>query len=154
VPIVVAVALWGPCGQGKRSVGCHCDNMAVVYAVNKGAARNPHLTRLLCVLGFLCGVHSITLTAQHIAAVRNVAADALSRNQLSVFFTSCPQATPMPSRVPLCLQELVLDQSLCWTSPSWKQRFTTMLTTVSQLLPSCLTPPPNVVTSPSAQLPA
>ena len=74
--------------------------MAVVYAVNKGVARNPQLTRLLRVLGFLCGVHSITLTAQDIAGVRNVAADALSRNKLSVFFASCPQAAPMPSGVP------------------------------------------------------
>ena len=153
VPIVLAVALWGPLWAGKK-IGCRCDNMAVVYAVNKGAARNPQLTRLLRVLGFLCGVHSISLTAQHIAGVRNVAADALSRNQLSVFFASCPQAVPIPSGVPLCLQELVLDQSLRWTSPSWKQRFITMLTTVSQLLPSCPMPPPNVVTSPSAQLQA
>ena len=153
VPIVVAVALWGPLWSGEK-IRCLCDNMAVVYAVNKGAARDPKLTRLLRVLGFLCGVHSISLTAQHIAGVRNVAADALSRNQLSVFFASYPQAAPMPSGVPLYLQELVLDLSLRWTSPSWKQRFTTMLTTVSQLLPSRLMPPPNVVTSPFARLQA
>ena len=81
MPIVLAVALWGPLWSGKK-IGCRCDNMEVVYAVNKGAARNPYLTRRLRVLGFLCGVHSITLTVQHIAGVRNVAADALSRNKL------------------------------------------------------------------------
>ena len=40
VPIVVAVALWGHLWRGTR-VCCYCDNIAVVFALNKGSARDP-----------------------------------------------------------------------------------------------------------------
>ena len=54
VPIV------GSWWKGKKIL-CLCDNMAVVYAINKGSARDPKLMKLLRVLAFLCAVHSIDL---------------------------------------------------------------------------------------------
>ena len=61
VPIVVAVALWRPWWRGKKIL-CHCDNIAVVFAVNRGSACDPKLMRLLRALACLCAVHSIHLT--------------------------------------------------------------------------------------------
>ena len=56
VPIVLAVALWGPQWAGTK-VCCWCDNSAVVWAINKGSARDPKLMRLLrCLCFFLCSV--------------------------------------------------------------------------------------------------
>jgi len=65
VPIIVAVALWGPLWAGSK-VRCLCDNMAVVYAVNKGAAKDPHLMRLLHILAFWCAMFNIFLVAHHL----------------------------------------------------------------------------------------
>ena len=53
VPIVIAVALWGPC--------CYCDNSGVVFAVNKGATRDPQLMRLMCALYFFCASYNVTI---------------------------------------------------------------------------------------------
>ena len=39
VPIVMATALWGPQWAGSV-VCCHCDNAAIVAAINNGSARD------------------------------------------------------------------------------------------------------------------
>ena len=78
-PIIVAVVLWGPLWAGLK-VWCLCDNIAVVYAVNKGTAKDPQLMRLLHILAFWCAMFIIVLLAQHIPGVLNTSADALSRN--------------------------------------------------------------------------
>ena len=84
VPIIVAVALWGPLWAGLK-VQCLCDNIAVVYAVNKGTAKDPQLRRLLHILAFWCAMFNIVLVAQHIPGAQNTSADALSRNNYSLF---------------------------------------------------------------------
>ena len=139
VPIIVAVALWGPLWAGSK-VTCQCDNMAVVYSVNKGTAKDPRLVRLLHILAFWCAMFNIFLVAQHLPGIANTSADALSRNNYSLFSSLCPQAAPVPSGVPACLQDLVLDQSLRWTSPRWMQLFKATLETVSLLLRKSPTP--------------
>ena len=65
VPIVVALALWGPKWEGQNVV-CFCNNMAVVFAVNKGSARDPRLMRLLRITAFFCGAYKVTLSARHV----------------------------------------------------------------------------------------
>ena len=55
VPIVVAATLLGPYWVGKH-VRFLCDNMAVVAAVNKEAARDPTLSHLLRILAFVAAV--------------------------------------------------------------------------------------------------
>ena len=56
VPIVVAIALWGHTWKGSR-VCCYCDNIAVVFALNKGSATTDafaaRLVFLLCYPGHL-----------------------------------------------------------------------------------------------------
>ena len=77
VPIVVAVALWGPQWAGQK-ICSRCDSIAVVCAINKRSARDPVFSRLLCILCMLCAVYDITLVACHLPGLQNASADALS----------------------------------------------------------------------------
>ena len=129
----------GPKLGGGQCVCCYCDNIAVVYAINKGTARDPQMMRLIHTLFFFCATYRVTISARYIPGVRNTAADALSRANLPLFFTLNPQAAPLPSVIPDVLQQLVLNRKLLWTSPSWIKLFTSTLATVSPLLREPLT---------------
>ena len=132
-PIVMATALWGPQWAGSK-VCTLCDNTAVVYAVNKKSAKDPALSRLLRILFLFCAVYDITLVARHLPGVRNASADALSRNQLSLFFSLNPQTSPMPAIIPQALQELLFNQHLSSTSKTWIAQLRATLAT-ALLLP-------------------
>ena len=121
-PVVLAVATWGACWRG-RVVRVLCDNSAVVFAINAGRARDKLLMHLLRCLYFFCAHHCVTLVASHIQGAVNRVADAISRNHLDTFRSLVPQALPLPSvlRPSLCL--LLLETSLTWTSPRWRQLF-------------------------------
>ena len=145
VPIVVAVALWGPQWAGQK-ICSRCDNIAVVCAINKRSARDPVLSRLLRILCMVCAVYDITLVARHLPGLQNASADALSRNKLSVFLSLNPQASPMPSVIPSPLRELVLNHNLSCVSQVWTERLMATLATAS-LQPM---PPPRGVMQDSA----
>ncbi len=148
VPIVIAI--WGHLWRGRR-ICCYCDNMAVVYALNKGSARDPQLMRLLRSLCFFCAAHSIAISARHIAGTLNDSADALSRNNLSRFFSTNPQALPHPCPVQQELLDLVFNHKLLWTSPTWTKLFAAILKGAS---PPPYLPPtslPNAATHFSAE---
>lgn len=142
VPIVMAVILWGPYWAGKR-VRCLCDNISVVAAVNKGAARDPALSSLLRTLAFVTAVLDISLTARHLPGVQNTSADALSRDKLPLFFSLNPQASPIPAIIPQELRKLVLNTSLHWTSPGWTRLLSTSWVAALRLPPAQHTNPPN-----------
>ena len=150
IPIVIAVAVWGHHWAGQR-ICCLCDNMAVVFAINKGSARDPQLMRLLRILFFFCAHYRTTITARHIAGVLNSSADALSRNNLSLFLSLNPQASPQPTAIPADLQLLLFNQSLRWTSPSWTRLFSSTLESVLHPQPGPAIPPPNAASGPSAK---
>ena len=56
----------GPNWAGQR-VCCYCDNMAVVFAVNTGSARDPQLMRLLHSgpILFLCRIQCLGVSVPH-----------------------------------------------------------------------------------------
>ena len=99
IPIVLAAAVRGPSWAGQK-IRCYCDNMAVVYAVNKGVARDPQLMRLLRTLFFFCASFRMEITARHIAGVLNISADALSSNNYALFSSLNPQADSLPTLIP------------------------------------------------------
>ena len=111
VPIIIDVALWGPLWAGAK-VRCLCNNIAVVFAVNKGTAKDPQIRRLLHILAFWCAMFNVTLVAQRVPGSKNVSADALSCNKYTLFCVLNPQADPVPVGVPVCLQEITLNQFL------------------------------------------
>ena len=149
VPIVMAMALWGPQWTGSV-VCCRCDNAAVVATINKGSARDPALTRLLRILALLCAVLNVTVTARHLPGAENTSADALSRNHLRLFSVLNLQASPIPAIIPKELLELVFNKSLLWTSPDWMGLFSATLVAALRLPLAQPISQPNDATSPSA----
>ena len=117
LPIIVAAALWGSMWTGSL-VQCHCDNEAVVFAIQGGYCREPGMAHMLRCLFYLEAKHDIKLSARHVPGVNNGVADAISRNQLSMFYALAPQADRVPCQVPVNLVEGLVVQRP-WTSADW-----------------------------------
>ena len=122
VPVVMAIALWGAQWQAT-TVLVRSDNTSVVAALTSGSAKDPLLMNLLRCLHFYLAHFDIHLVARHLAGVENTAADALSRDNLTVFFQCQPLANPSPSPLQPALNELLLLQSPDWLSPTWRALF-------------------------------
>ena len=119
VPVVISVAIWG-----HEWAGCllrvRSDNMVVVHA---GTAKDPLLMHLLRCLHFFTASHQIGIKAEHVPGALNIGADALSRNNLTTFFDSVPQAGKEAVTVPMSLLEMLVHQRPDWTSPAWRRMF-------------------------------
>ena len=63
---------------------------------------------------FIMAYFEITVRAVHIPGSRNGAADAISRNDLSRFFTQVPRANRQATGIPSALMELVILQQPDW----------------------------------------
>ena len=57
----------------------------------------------------------------HIAGVDNIAADALSQNKMSPFFTQTPLAQGQPTAIPESLRAMFLLQQPDWLFSEWRQ---------------------------------
>ena len=126
LPIVLACIVWGDTWS-HQSVLAHCDNQSVVAVVNAGYSRDTHLMQLLRSLFFITAHHDITLRAVHIPGVDNVAADAISRDNLILFHSQVPAARPSPTRLPPAALSLLVLQQPDWTSPAWTRLFRSCL---------------------------
>ena len=123
MPIVAAAATWGSQWQ-FQAIRCHCDNIAVVSAINSGRAKFPPVNRLLRCLFFFAAQFNFGLTAEHIKGSQNQPADAISRNYtISTHF----QLNPSPQPMPKDLLQILLDRPLLWSSPRWRALFSTCL---------------------------
>ena len=126
----------GSGGRGHSTMGApwqsttvlvRSDNAAVVATLTSGSARDLLLMHLLRCLHFFLAHYDIRLIARHIAGVNNTAADALSRDNLPVFFQCQPQANPSPSPLPATLMQLLVHQRPDWLSPAWRTMFLDIL---------------------------
>ena len=125
VPIVITAALWGAQWAG-HSICFHSDNMAVVAILGKGSSTDRLLMHLLRCLLFYAAYFTFHIHSEHIPGIMNVAADALSRNNLSSFSSLVPQ-TPQV-QVPQSVSCLLLTQMPNWGSVTWTELFKTSLT--------------------------
>ena len=123
-PIVLAAALWGK-EWGGLTVLCNCDNEAVVASIKAGRAKETHMAHLLRCLFFIEAKRCCTITSAHVPGKRNERADALSRNQLSCFFSLTPQAERQQVPVPQVVVEALIKLN-SWTSPAWRRWFSTI----------------------------
>ena len=110
IPVVISAGIWGKQWHG-RTVEFHSDNMAVVHALSKGSAREPHLAHLLRCLYFLEATFGFEHGVSHIPGKLNVGADALSRNNLLAFSSLFPQAPSRSVPVPAPLLELLFNDN-------------------------------------------
>ena len=120
VPLVFATALWGPAWTGCL-VQFHVDNMAVVAVIQKRSAKNDLLTHFLRCICFYGAYFHFEFSASHVPGEHNTAADALSRDNLTLFASLFPQV-PLLS-VPLPLLNLILHQPPKWGCPKWIEQF-------------------------------
>ena len=127
LPIIMAGIVWGRAWSGKR-VQCLSDNAAAVDILNSGKSKDKLAMHLLHCLFFFSAEWRFTLHATHLAERLNVAADALSRDNLSVFFRQVPEAAIRAAEpIPDELQELLVHQRPDWTSPAWRKLFAAIL---------------------------
>jgi hypothetical protein len=113
LPIIILCSIWGR-QMSEKHIRCMCDNAAVVAMINKCTSTHPlamHLLRCLC---FICAKFSITRSAQHLAGIKNKAADALSRGNVESFFQEVPYAGNVPSPVSSDLLDVLLSHRPNW----------------------------------------
>lgn len=131
LPLVIGAALWGDAWEATE-VSLFSDNEAVVASLAPRSARLPSLVHLLRCLFFFEAHYKFSHTAWHIPGKKNISADALSRNQMSRFFSNCPQARPEPCPVPPALLTMLMGPINPWTSPAWRRQFRICLQEVSR----------------------
>ena len=129
-----AAAIWGHAWRGKLIL-CHCDNEAVVTIINSGTSKEPEAMALLRCLFFIAARNNLLITAAHLPGSLNQVADALSRNNLPLFFTIYPQADPHPSVIPPALIDLLVLSKPDWTSQSWNKMLNTIFNQPCQKTP-------------------
>lgn len=93
--MIMAIAICGKAWRG-RTVRCVCDNAAVVVIVNSGKSRNDLVMHLMTCLFFFLTQFNILLFADHLPGIDNTAADALSRDNLPLFYNIYTTMTERP----------------------------------------------------------
>ena len=122
IPVVMVCAIWGRAWKGQV-IQVHCDNQAVVSVLNSGYSRDDYMMKLIRTLFFFAAEWDIHLVACHIPGIRNVVADAISRNDMHTLFSKVPRAASQPMPMPDELLQLLLTPSLEWTDTSWSRLF-------------------------------
>ena len=125
IPIVIAGAVWGSTWRGS-TILAQCDNMAVVHIVNHGSSKNQDAMHLARCLAFITAKFDFHIVASHIKGAHNVRADALSRDNLSMFRSLHSQAEQEGTPVPQSLLDLPKPD---WTSQRWTELWTTTFKT-------------------------
>ena len=91
--MALAAAMFGHLRVGKVIViQFVVDNMAVVDAIKTSHSNDLHMMYLIQLLVFLASKYNFWFTTMHVPGGLNVAADASSRNNISMFFMQAHQA--------------------------------------------------------------
>ena len=101
-----------------------CDNMAVIHIVNHGTSKNQEAMHLARCLAFIAGKFDFHMEALHIKGADNILADALSRDNLSLFRSLYPQADREASSIPESLLDMLIVSTPDWTSKKWTELWT------------------------------
>ena len=124
VPVVIAGAIWGQHWSHRR-VCFKSDNMGVVDLLRSRSSADKLLMHLLRCLIFYSAFYRFQFIAEHIPGVLNTAADALSRNNISLFYSLVPQSRPVP--LPPVVVDLIVNTRPDWGSQAWTTLFTSSL---------------------------
>ena len=120
IPVVISAAIFGRSWSGKL-VNFMVDNLPVVQVLQVTYSRDPHLMHLIRLLVLFAAHFNFWFTATHVAGKKNTFADALSRNNASLFLSQTPQVNQQLTAIPSQLVEL-LGQNITWTCTSWIQQ--------------------------------
>jgi hypothetical protein len=97
--VVVACRVWGHSLSAKR-IMIECDNIAIVYSVNKGTSKNPKIMSLIRDLFFTCAFFNFDIRLTHVPGLLNVGPDLLSRLKIRQYLREFPQANAFPTPIP------------------------------------------------------
>ena len=122
----MACAVWGKNWRGQ-TIKCICDNAAVVAIINSGRSKDKFAMHILRCLFFFTAHFNLSLFAQHLPGKENVAADALSRDNLPLFLQQVPRAKQDPTLLPQELVQALILHQPDWTSVSWRNLFNSIL---------------------------
>ena len=92
-------------------------------------AKMKTMMHLIRGLHFICALYNINLRASHIEGFKNVSADAISRNNLQVFFRENPTANSRPTRIPEPLWKILVTTQPDWLPEYWRQSLASSLET-------------------------
>lgn len=67
----------------------------------------------------------------HLPGYQKLLADALSRNNLTLFFDNHPQANSQPTHIPVSLIHLLVLTKPDWTCSTWNSTFSTIFSQIS-----------------------
>lgn len=123
LPILLAGLVWGEMWRGC-TVRCNCDNQAVVCIVNQRYARDPLLAHMLRCLFFIGALHQFEIVAEHTPGYENIAADAISRDNLPLFRAQVPHAASAPSTISPISVAFLTSTEIDWLSQDWTSWFT------------------------------
>lgn len=102
-PILLSLLLWGNMMRNQRIV-FFTDNEALVHVINKSSCKDQNLMVFVRALVLCCLKNNILFRAKHIAGVKNVLADSLSRLQITRFRELAPACMhSVPTQIPLHL---------------------------------------------------
>ena len=89
--VVSAAAAWGHLWARKRII-FNCDAGAVVAALHKHRSKATSSMTLIRHLDYLAATHGFDYKCVHIAGVKNIVADPLSRGSIDLFSQALPTA--------------------------------------------------------------
>ena len=96
--------------------------MAVVAVLSKGTAKSPIMMNLLRCFSFYAAYFRFHFTARYVPGVLNTATDAISRDNLTLFFSLVPQAPHFI--LPPALKQLLVETRPDRGSQDWTQLLT------------------------------
>ena len=126
VPIIMAATAWGRYWRGLV-VQCCSDNKATVAVLNTRTSKDNDIMHLLRCLFFFEAYWEFCLVAAYIPGPANGLADDLSRGRSLSFLSKVPQANLRPTTIHEATVNLLLRQKPDWTSATWRQEFSTIL---------------------------
>ena len=125
LPIVIAASIWGHTWRRKRIL-FKSDNMAVVSILKTRTSRDNLLMHMLRCLSFYATFYAFDFESAHIPGTQNTAADAISRNNISLFLSIIPQAQHVT--IPQHTIDLLVTKRPDWGSAAWTILFRASLT--------------------------
>ena len=90
--------------------------------LNATSCSDTHVMHLIRLLAFFAAKYNFWFTAAHIPGKNNIIADALSRNNLSLFRSQAPEADYHPAQSSAALVSPI-SQNITWTFTSWMKLF-------------------------------
>ena len=95
--------------------------------VNSRYAKDPLLAHILRSVFFITAKYNFDIAAIHTPGKLNTIADAISRNNISLFRSQVPQAAPQPIPIPNQLVKGLSCAKQDWSSRNWTTWFASIL---------------------------